>query len=50
MKDFFIYLAILSGSTYLIRALPFGDHREELLFGKFAAVTRATVKGSCAGR
>ena len=23
MKEFFIYLAILSGSTYLIRALPF---------------------------
>ena len=23
MKDFFIYLAILSGSTYLIRAIPF---------------------------
>lgn len=23
MKDFFIYLALLSGSTYLIRALPF---------------------------
>ena len=23
MKDFLIYLAILSGSTYLIRALPF---------------------------
>ena len=30
----------------LIRALPFGDHREERLFSKFAAVTRATVKGS----
>ena len=30
----------------LIRALPFGDHREERLFRKFAAVTRATVKGS----
>ena len=23
MKDFWIYLAILSGSTYLIRAIPF---------------------------
>ena len=23
MKDFWIYLAILSGSTYLIRAVPF---------------------------
>ncbi len=30
----------------LIRALPFGDHREELLFQKFAEVLRATVKGS----
>ena len=30
----------------LIRAMPFGDHREERLFSKFAAVTRATVKGS----
>lgn len=30
----------------LIRALPFGDHREELLFAKFAEVLRATVKGS----
>ena len=32
--------------SLLIRALPFGDHREERLFRKFAAVTRATVKGS----
>lgn len=30
----------------LIRALPFGDHREELLFQKFAEVLRATIKGS----
>lgn len=30
----------------MIRALPFGDHREELLFRKFAGVMRATVKGS----
>lgn len=30
----------------LIRALPFGDHREERLFSKFAGVMRATVKGS----
>ncbi len=30
----------------LIRALPFGDHREERLFRKFAGVMRATVKGS----
>lgn len=30
----------------LIRALPLGDHRERLLFEKFASVTRATVKGN----
>lgn len=30
----------------LIRALPLGDERERLLFGKFAEVTRATVKGN----
>lgn len=30
----------------MIRALPFGDQREELLFRKFAGVMRATVKGS----
>ena len=30
----------------LMRALPFGDHREERLFQKFAGVMRATVKGS----
>ncbi|PLY00589.1 MAG: AI-2E family transporter [Desulfuromonas sp.] len=28
------------------RALPLGDAREELLFAKFAEVTRATVKGN----
>jgi len=33
-------------TALLIRALPFGDHRERLLFQKFAGVTRATVKGS----
>ncbi|MBQ4615139.1 MAG: AI-2E family transporter [Mailhella sp.] len=32
--------------SLLIRALPFGDHREERLFSKFVGVTRATVKGS----
>lgn len=32
--------------SVLIRALPFGDHREERLFRKFAGVMRATVKGS----
>ena len=30
----------------LIRALPFGDHREELLFARFALMLRATVRGS----
>lgn len=30
----------------LIKALPLGDHRERLLFAKFAEVTRATVKGN----
>ena len=30
----------------LVRALPFGDHREERLFSKFVEVMRATVKGS----
>ncbi len=30
----------------MIRALPLGDPREERLFTKFAAVTRATVKGT----
>jgi branched-subunit amino acid transport protein len=30
MKDFWIYLAILSGSTYLIRALPFAAIRKKI--------------------
>ncbi len=30
----------------LIKALPLGDERERLLFGKFVEVTRATVKGN----
>ena len=30
----------------LIRALPFGDERERHLFGRFAEVSRATIKGS----
>lgn len=30
----------------LIRALPFGDMRERMLFKKFAEVSRATVKGT----
>ncbi len=32
--------------SLLIRALPLGDPRERRLFTKFAAVTRATVKGT----
>lgn len=30
----------------LYKALPLGDHRERLLFTKFAEVTRATVRGN----
>ena len=30
----------------LVRALPLGDTREETLFARFAAVTRATVRGT----
>ncbi|MBN2232378.1 MAG: AI-2E family transporter [Deltaproteobacteria bacterium] len=30
----------------VVRALPLGDERERLLLGKFAEVSRATVKGS----
>ncbi len=30
----------------LVQALPLGDERERLIFGKFAEVTRATVKGN----
>jgi predicted PurR-regulated permease PerM len=30
----------------LVRAMPLGDEREQLLFSKFAEVTRATVKGN----
>src|SRR5690606_11195633 len=32
--------------TLLYKALPLGDERENLLFTKFAEVTRATVKGN----
>ena len=32
--------------TLLIRALPFGDHREEMLFARFAQMLRATVRGT----
>jgi predicted PurR-regulated permease PerM len=30
----------------LVRALPLGDEREQLLFAKFAEVARATIKGN----
>ena len=30
MKDFWIYLVILAGSTYLLRALPFARIREKV--------------------
>ena len=30
MKDFWIYLAILAGSTYLIRAIPFAALRQRI--------------------
>ncbi|MEZ4601097.1 MAG: AI-2E family transporter [Syntrophotaleaceae bacterium] len=32
----------------LVRALPLGDRREQLLFSKFAEVARATIKGNLA--
>lgn len=47
-----LYLAffILRDGPYLVQllihALPLGDEREHLLFGKFVEVTRATVKGN----
>ena len=30
MKDFWIYLLILAGSTYLVRAIPFAAMREKI--------------------
>ena len=30
MKDFWIYLAILAGSTYLIRAIPFAALQKKI--------------------
>ncbi len=30
----------------LVRALPLGDERERLLMGRFAEVSRATIKGT----
>jgi predicted PurR-regulated permease PerM len=32
--------------SVITRAFPLGDERERLLFGKFAEVTRATIKGN----
>ena len=43
---FFLLMDGTKIQELLIKALPFGDHREKLLFRKFAEVTRATVKGS----
>ena len=43
---FFLLMDGAKIQELLIKALPFGDHRERLLFRKFAEVTRATVKGS----
>lgn len=43
------FFMLRDGSTIiklLVRALPIGDEREYLLFGKFAEVTRATIKGN----
>ncbi|SDK61552.1 AI-2E family transporter [Microbulbifer yueqingensis] len=52
MLGLMIYLTfflIRDGETLvqlLIRALPLGDEREQLLLAKFAEVTRATIKGN----
>lgn len=43
---FFLLMDGVKIQALLIKALPFGDHREHLLFKKFVEVTRATVKGS----
>lgn len=43
---FFLLMDGAKIHALLIKALPFGDHRERLLFKKFVEVTRATVKGS----
>jgi len=56
--SFFLKLALMLYVTFfllrdgqrlleaLIRALPLGDERERMLFGKFSEVSRATVKGN----
>jgi predicted PurR-regulated permease PerM len=43
---FFILRDGRSLIAMLVRALPLGDEREQLLFAKFAEVARATVKGN----
>lgn len=46
----YITFFMLRDGTYLVdlmvRALPMGDIRERMLFGLFAEVTRATIKGN----
>lgn len=46
----YITFFMLRDGTYLVdlmvRALPLGDIRERMLFGLFAEVTRATIKGN----
>lgn len=56
--NFFVMLGLMLYLTFfllrdgeklvnlLIRALPLGDEREQLLLAKFAEVTRATIKGN----
>ena len=56
--NFFIMLGLMLYLTFfllrdgeklvalLIRAMPLGDEREQLLLAKFAEVTRATIKGN----
>ncbi|MEI3479374.1 MAG: AI-2E family transporter [Bilophila sp.] len=43
---FFLIMDGTKIQAVLIKTLPFGDHRERLLFRKFTEVTRATIKGS----
>ncbi len=46
---YLLFFFLRDGDTLvntLVRALPLGDPRERRLFSRFAAVTRATVKGS----
>ncbi|HSG90249.1 MAG TPA: AI-2E family transporter [Pseudomonadales bacterium] len=46
---YLLFFALRDGEQLLhmlMRVVPLGDERERLLFGKFAAVTRATIKGT----